>query len=82
MCLRERRCACVLPLAGPGVRHTAHDGGEHQSGDEGEENQVDDSFHAVITQAGQRLNVVLHRGRRAEECEVFGKSLVLRSFLS
>ena len=48
---RERQCVCVLPLARPGMWDTAHDGGEHQSSDKGEENQVDDSLHSVITQA-------------------------------
>jgi len=50
---------CVSPLAGPGMWHTAHNGGEHQSGDEGEEDQVDDALHAVVAQPGQRLDVVL-----------------------
>lgn len=51
----------MSPLAGPCVRHTAHDGGEHQRGDEGEEDQVDDTLHPVVTQPGQSLDVVLHR---------------------
>lgn len=50
---------CVSPLAGPGVRHAADDGGEHQGGDEGEEDQVNEALHPVIAQPGQRLHVVL-----------------------
>lgn len=49
----------MLPLARPGVRHTAHNRGEHQGSDKGEENQVDETLHAIITQASQCLDVVL-----------------------
>lgn len=69
---------CVSPLAGPGVWHAADDGGEHQGGDEGEEDQVNEALHPVIAQPGQRLNVVL-RGHensglsRPERGEKFGR---------
>ncbi len=53
-------CVSVLPLARPGMWHTAHNGGEHKGSDEGEENQVDETLHPIITQASQCLNIVLH----------------------
>lgn len=74
---------CVLPLARPGMWHTAHNGGEHQSSDKGEENQVDEPLHPVVTQPSQCLNVVLHREeeqRRGGE-SVVKKVLDLRTFL-
>lgn len=39
--------------------HAADDGGEHQGGDEGEEDQVNEALHPVIAQPGHRLDVVL-----------------------
>lgn len=58
-CMRESVAGCVLPLARPGVWHAAHNGGEHQSSDKGEENQVDETLHAVIAQTSQCLDIVL-----------------------
>lgn len=52
-------CLCVSPLARPGVRHAAHDGGEHESSDKGEKHQVDEALHAVVAEPRQRLDVVL-----------------------
>lgn len=49
----------VSPLAVPGVRHTANNGAEHESSDEGEEHEVDDAFQSVITQSCHGLNKVL-----------------------
>lgn len=60
----------VLPLARPGVWHTAHNGGEHQSSDKGEENQVDETLHPIITQPSQCLNIVLH-GEKEERSQLF-----------
>lgn len=73
MFLRETEC--VLPLARPGMWHTAHNGGEHQSSDKGEENQVDETLHPVITQPSQCLNVVL-RGEGEERSELLRKSWI------
>lgn len=64
LCMRDTGLR-VLPLARPSVRHAAHDGGEHESGDEGEENQVDETLHPVVTQPGQRLDVVLQGDERS-----------------
>lgn len=53
----------VLPLAPPGVRHAAYNGAEHESGDEGEEHEVDEPFQAVVAQARHGLDVVLQQER-------------------
>lgn len=60
----RRTDARALPLAGPGVRHAADDGGEHERRDEGEEHQIDEALHAVVAQARQSLHVVLQRTGR------------------
>lgn len=60
-------CMRVLPLPRPGMWHAAHNGGEHEGSDKGEENQVDETLHPVITQPSQCLNVVLHRETEERE---------------
>lgn len=47
------------PFLLPSVGDTADDGAEHEGCDEGEEGQVDEALHAVITKARQGLHVVL-----------------------
>ena len=51
--------------------HAAHNGGEHQSSDEGEEHQVYETFDTIVTEPGQRLDIVLHGGneQRSELCK-------------
>ncbi len=61
-------CVCVLPLARPGMWHTADNGGEHQGSDKREENQVDETLHPIITEPSQSLNVVL--GREKERMQL------------
>ncbi len=51
----------VLPLALPGVRHTANDRAEHESSDEGEEHEVDEAFQSVIAHPCHGLDVVLQK---------------------
>lgn len=59
--------ACVLPLARPGMWHAANNGGEHQGRDKGEENQVNETLHPVITQPSQCLDIVLHGERELSQ---------------
>lgn len=49
----------VVPLASPGVRHTAHNGAEHESSDEGEEHEVDETLKSIITKSRHGLDIVL-----------------------
>lgn len=53
----------VLPPGLPGVRHAANDRAEHESSDEGEENEVDEAFQSVITQSRHGLDIVLQKGK-------------------
>lgn len=57
----------VLPLALPGVRHTANNGAEHESSDEGEEHEVDEAFQSVITQSSHGLDKVLEKGETPDQ---------------
>lgn len=47
--------------APPGSRQRAEDGGEGQSREERVEGEVEQSFHPVVAQALQRVNVVLQK---------------------
>lgn len=48
----------------PGVGDAADDGAEHESGDEGEENEVDEAFQPIVAQPRHGLDVVLQADPR------------------
>lgn len=50
-----------LPSAFPCVRYTANNWAEHESGDKGEEHEVDEAFQSIITQTRHGLDVVLQQ---------------------
>lgn len=60
----------VLPSGLPCVRHTAHDGAEHEGRDEGEEDQVDETFQSVVAHARHGLDVVLPGRMTGDSVEV------------
>lgn len=59
--LSTQQQLAALPLALPGVGHTADNGAEHESSDKGEEHQVDEALQSIITQPRHGLDVVLQQ---------------------
>lgn len=49
----------ALPPGLPGVGNAANYGAEHESGDEGEEQKVDEAFQSIVAQPRHGLDVVL-----------------------
>jgi len=56
----------ISPFAMPCVRHAADDRGEHESSDEWEQHQVDQTLQPIITHSGQSLHIILHRHRQRQ----------------
>lgn len=56
----------ISPFAMPCVRHAADDRGEHESCDEWEQHQVDQTLQPIITHSGQCLHIILHRNRQRQ----------------
>lgn len=63
--VNNRMAVNDLPLALPCVRYTANNRAEHESGDKGEEHEVDEAFQSIITQTCHGLDVVLQH-KKAE----------------
>lgn len=51
----------ILPFVSPGVRNAANNRTEHESGDEGEENKVDEAFQSIVAQSRHGLDVILEQ---------------------
>lgn len=54
----------ALPPGLPGVGDATDDRAEHESSDEGEENEVDEAFQSIVAQPRHGLDVVLQGDSR------------------
>lgn len=55
----------ALPPGLPGVGNATNYGAEHESSDEGEENEVDEAFQSIIAQPRHGLDIVLQDDSRS-----------------
>lgn len=61
----------ALPPGLPGVGNAANYRAEHESSDEGEEDEVDEAFQSIVAQPRHGLDVVLQNGKKLPKENTF-----------